>query len=83
MAKFNLNLKHRAKQYKNMVSIAAIVVIVVISLFTLFSGPSEPPENKNKKSERVFSGIVDDTFADADASSAMTAQQMEITDLKK
>ncbi|QDP73718.1 conjugal transfer protein TraB (plasmid) [Legionella israelensis] len=83
MAKFNLNIKHRAHQYKNMASMAAIVVIVLASLITLFSGSAETEQKDTKKDEHVFNGIVDDTFSDADAASAMTAQQMELTDLKK
>ncbi|WP_419421624.1 TraB/VirB10 family protein (plasmid) [Legionella sp. D16C41] len=83
MAKFNLNIKHRVKQYKTMALMAAIVVIVLVSLVTLFSGPAEGVKKDNKKDEHVFNGIVDDTFSDADAASAMTTQQMELTDLKK
>ena len=83
MAKFNLNIHHRARQYKNMISMAAIVVIVLASLITLFSGPAETGQKDTDKDEHVFNGIVDDTFSDADAASAMTAQQMELTDLKK
>lgn len=69
-------------QYKTLISIFAIVVIVLACIGTLFSSPSEVIKKDKKKSEHVFNGIVDDTFSDEDAASAMTAQQMELTDLK-
>lgn len=83
MAKFNLNIKHRARQYKNMASIAAIVLIVLTSLITLFSGTSSSVKKEKKTSDQIFNGIVDDSFSEADTASAMSAQQIELTDLKK
>lgn len=82
MAKFNINLKERYQQYKNLVSVASIVVVVLIVIITLFSD-GKPKPLERSTDQRVFEGVIDDTFSDSSAESAITSQQMELTDLKK
>lgn len=82
MAKFNQNIKAKYEQYKNLGSMISIVVIVVGVLISLFSesSTSSLPE---KKETSQFSGVIDDSFSDADVESALTSQQQELADVRR
>lgn len=82
MAKFTINLKERYQQYKNLLSVAVIVGVVFFVIITLFAD-GKPASVEPGTDKRVFAGVIDDTFSDASAQSALTSQQMELTDLKK
>jgi conjugal transfer pilus assembly protein TraB len=82
MAKFNINIKERYQQYKNMISVVSIVVVVLIVIITLFSD-SKPKSFKQSTNKSIFDGVIDDTFSDSSAESAITSQQIELSDLKK
>lgn len=82
MAKFNINLKERYQQYKNLVSVASIVVVGFFVIITLFSD-GKPKSQEVSAEKSVFEGVIDDTFSDSSAESALTSQQIELTNLKK
>lgn len=82
MAKFNINLKERYQQYKNMLSVIGIVVVGLFVIITLFSDGT-PKHDEQKTDKNVFEGVIDDTFSDSSAQSAITSQQLEISDLKQ
>jgi conjugal transfer pilus assembly protein TraB len=82
MAKFNINIKERYKQYKNLISIIGIVAIFFFAIIVLFSQGSSAPQ-KSSKELSVFDGVIDDTFSDSDADSAISSQEIELSDLKK
>lgn len=82
MAKFNINLKGRYQQCVNLLSVVGISVVVLIVIVTLFSdGTPKHAESHSEKS--VFDGVIDDTFSETNAESALTSQQMDILDLTK
>lgn len=82
MAKFNINLKERYKQYKNLLSSVGIVLVVLMVIVTLFADDKPKVPEKSVK-QSVFAGVIDDPFSDSNAQSALTSQQLELLDLKK
>lgn len=82
MAKFNINLKERYQQYKNLLSVVSIVAVVFFVIISLFSD-GKPKSGELSPDKSVFEGVIDDTFSESSAQSAITSQQMELTDLKK
>lgn len=82
MAKFNINLKERYQQYKNLVSGISIVSVVFVIIITLFAD-GKPKAQEQSAKKGVFDGVIDDTFSDSNAESAITSQQLELSDLKK
>ncbi|MGL6029916.1 MAG: TrbI/VirB10 family protein [Legionella sp.] len=82
MAKFNINVKERYQQYKNLMSVVGIVVVVLFVIITLFSDGA-PKHEESHLEKGVFEGVIDDTFSEANAESAITSQQMDILDLTK
>lgn len=82
MAKFNFILKERYQQYKNLLSVIGIIVVVFMVIITLFAD-GKPKTQESIAQKSVFDGVIDDTFSDTNAESAITSQQMELSDLKK
>lgn len=82
MAKFNINLKERYQQYKNLVSVISIVVLTLFVIITLFSDGT-PQHAEKSQDKSVFAGVIDDTFSETSAESAITSQQIELSDLKR
>ena len=63
-------------------SVASIVVVVFFVIITLFSDGT-PNSGEPSPDSSIFEGVIDDTFSDSSAQSAITSQQIELTDLKK
>lgn len=82
MAKFNINLKERYQQYKNLSLLLSIVLVVLFVIITLFSD-GKPNSTEKSTDNGVFEGVIDDTFSNSSVQSAITSQQMELGDLKK
>ena len=82
MANFQLNNLIKQGQMRTLIAVvvaSAVVLTLIISL--LAQGKHKKVVSPNK--ELDITGIVDESFTEANAESAMTAQQSEFESLKK
>lgn len=80
MAKLNVNVKAKVKQFKNLIAIVGVFGVVLMVLVTVFAEGESRVPSRDKK---TFDGVIDEAFSDANAESAMEHQQLELADLKR
>jgi conjugal transfer pilus assembly protein TraB len=81
MASFHLNSLTRKSQIQMLSMVVLIVILVSFALVTL--GFQDNHRKQSDKPQTDLTGIVDESFSEANAESAMSAQQVELDSLKK
>jgi len=81
MAKFQLNTLVQSKQ-RRAISIFVIVLVVVFASMVVILSDGKKHHAKKKDLSVDLTGIVDESFSEANAESALTAQQSELDSLK-
>ncbi len=82
MAKFQFNQLIKKGQFRIFMLISLGVTLLIALSMTLLSA-SHPKKESIKKTELDLSSVMDESFTEANAESAMTAQQSELESLKK
>lgn len=82
MAKVQLNIKARYQQYKNLLGVVGIAAIIVSTVIVLFSNGDKKSISKINNN-KPFEGILDDNFSSENLDNALSAQQLELTQLKE
>jgi conjugal transfer pilus assembly protein TraB len=82
MANVQLNQWIKRSQIKRFIAVVLAVIVVLTMLITLLSEGRHQKKTSTEKAREV-TGIVDESFTEANAESAMTAQQSELEGLKK
>lgn len=82
MANFQLNQLVKKSQIRTLAMVAITVVIVLTTIITLLAD-GKPKKIAPSKKEFDLTGIVDESFTEANTESAMTLQQTEVEQLKK
>ena len=81
MASFQLNRFIQNKQRRMLVGVACSLIVVCMAIITLASSGKRVSVNKDKPALDL-TGIVDESFNDANTESALTSQQTELDTLK-
>lgn len=82
MANFQLNQLVKKGQIRTLAMVAITVVIVLTTIITLLAD-GKPKKVAASKKEFDLTGIVDESFTEANTESAMTLQQTDVEQLKK
>ena len=83
MASFQLNEWMRDKQRRTLISVISGITVVVIAIITLASSGKPAHVKKSEKTMPDLTGIVDESFNEANTESALTSQQTELEQLKE
>lgn len=81
MASFQLNTFIKAKQRRMLVGLLLSVMVVCVAIITLASS-GKPKHIKKDTPVLDLTGIVDESFGEANTESALTSQQTELDTLK-
>ena len=81
MASFQLNAFVQSKQRRMLVGVLCSLIVVVVAIITLASS-GKPAHVKKDKLQLDLTGIVDESFGEANTESALTSQQTELDALK-
>jgi len=81
MASFQLNRFIQNKQRRMLVSVACSLIVVCVAIITLATSGKHVHVNKDKPALDL-TGIVDESFGEANTESALTSQQTELDTLK-
>jgi len=82
MANFQLNQLVKKGQIRTLAMVAITVVIVLTTIITLLAD-GKPKKVAPSKKEFDLTGVVDESFTEANTESAMTLQQTDVEQLKK
>jgi conjugal transfer pilus assembly protein TraB len=82
MANFQLNQLVKKGQFRTFSAVITAVIVMLLVLMTLLQD-SAPKKTLSVKKEFDLTGIVDESFTEANTESAMTMQQTEVDGLKK
>lgn len=82
MANFQFNQLIKKKQMKLFIAVVLGLMVVLTMLITLLAD-GRPKKSIHAEKAAGLTGIVDESFTEANAESAMTAQQGEFESLKK
>jgi conjugal transfer pilus assembly protein TraB len=81
MASFQLNEWMKAKQRRRLLSVVLGISLVMIAIITLASG-GKTTHKKDKNSAPDLTGIVDESFNEANTESALFSQQTDLEQLR-
>lgn len=81
MASFHLNALTKKSQFQMLFMVVLAVILVSFALVTLSA--QDHRKQPEKASSTDLTGIVDESFSEANAESAMSAQQAELDGLKQ
>ena len=77
MASFQLNAFVQSKQRRMLVGVLCSLIVVVVAIITLASS-GKPVHVKKDSPQLDLTGIVDESFGEANTDSALTSQQAEL-----
>jgi conjugal transfer pilus assembly protein TraB len=80
MANLKINRLIKSRQMRMMSVVSVLLLVLAMTLIALLAD-AKPKKHADKKLD--ITGIVDESFTEANAVSAMTAQQSELESLKK